>query len=382
MLLLDRHIAIRYLTNFVLLFAILYLFAVSIDVILQLDNFSDAARDAAAKALAVEKDAVPFVSYAIHLGHAIFDYWGPRIAQFFAYMLGLVSVGAAGFTLTQMLRTRELVAIMAAGTSLIRVAMVIIAVATGLNLLQLVNQELVLPRLAPLLVRGHDDVLKGGLSEFPVPLTRDARGQLLRIRSINPMEGVAHGVLLIERDGNGAAIARVEAEVARWNPDLVRYDMDQGTRSTGRTLDANGTTVSEGTTAAAAFVSTDLSPRALTIRRYAQYAQMLSLRQLREMREEGGVDPGMLSRLTYLRLGSILVNILVLIAAIPFFLLREPANLLRQSILCAAFAVPGTLGSLVAMTVDLPGLPPAVSVFLPAAVLLPIAMGRLGMVKT
>jgi hypothetical protein len=76
------------------------------------------------------------------------------------------------------------------------------------------------------------------------------------------------------------------------------------------------------------------------------------------------------------------VNLLVLVVALPFFLLREPANMLRQSILCAAFAVPAALGSFVAMTIDMPGLAPAVSVFLPAAVLLPLALGRVGAIKT
>ena len=39
----DRHIAIRMLGNFVLLFLLLYLFAVVIDIMLNLDAFSDAA---------------------------------------------------------------------------------------------------------------------------------------------------------------------------------------------------------------------------------------------------------------------------------------------------------------------------------------------------
>jgi hypothetical protein len=34
------------------------------------------------------------------------------------------------------------------------------------------------------------------------------------------------------------------------------------------------------------------------------------------------------------------------------------------------------------MTADIPGLSPAVSVFLPAAILLPIALGRFGAMRT
>jgi hypothetical protein len=72
----------------------------------------------------------------------------------------------------------------------------------------------------------------------------------------------------------------------------------------------------------------------------------------------------------------------MLAIALPFFLVREPQKMLRPSVLCAAVAVPGLLGSFFVMTVDLPLLPPAVGVFLPVALLLPIAAGRIGGLKT
>ncbi len=377
MTILDRFIAARFFANFVILFALLFVFAVSIDIILQLEEYTKAAREAGGAGW----------GFWYQLARAIFDYHGPRVFQFYAYMLGLVSVGAAGFTLAQMVRSRELVAIMSAGVSLVRVALVLIAVATGLNVLQLLNQEIMLPRLAPLLIRTHDDILKGGLEGFPVALTRDGKGQLLRATWLEPKLGELNGVLLVERDGKGVQVARVEAEHARWNGESGGYDLEGGKRYERRIApigEAKIADVAAGIEDAKPirFLATDLSPRALTIRRYEQYAQMLSLRQIREMREEGGVDPALLSRLTYLRLGGIAVNLLVLAASLPFFLLRVPGNMLQQSILCAAFAVPATLGSFVAMTVDIPGLAPAVAVFLPAAILVPVAIGRLGSMRT
>jgi lipopolysaccharide export system permease protein len=381
MWILDRHIAVRFLANFVLLFAILFIFGMTIDVIIQLDDFTKAATQRALEATP-GADAPASWRFWLAFVEAIVDYHGPKVAQFYAYLLGLVSVGAAGFTLAQMVRTRELVAILASGTSLVRVGMVILVAATGLNLLQLVNQELILPRLAPLLIRPHNAIFKGGLRDFPIHLTRDSRGQLLWGRTFNPLEGRITGFLLIERDGNGAALARTQATSATWNSQASRWELEGGARSLARVMTAEGEDTGATETTPVDFAATDLSARALTIRQYGQFAQMLSLQQLREMRDEGGVDVGEINRLTYLRLGSILVNLLVLVAALPFFLLREPTNLLRQSVLCALFAVPGTLGSLVAMTASLPGLPPAVNVFLPAAVLLPIAFGRFGTMKT
>ncbi|MFO0829921.1 MAG: LptF/LptG family permease [Phycisphaerales bacterium] len=372
MTIIDRHIAARFLGNFVLLFAILFVFAVAIDVIVQLDLYTKVVQTSGKTGFAAW---IEFV-------RAVLDLWGPRIFQFYAYLLGLVSVGAAGFTLAQMIRTRELVALLAAGASLLRVGLVLVACSTGLNVLQLLNQELVLPRLAPYLVRTHDDLLSDRVRQFEVPLTRDGRGQLLRAANLDTTTGEISGLLVIERDAKGGAISRIEAPLARWNAERSAYELPEGRRFVRRNADAGPVPGGVEEVRPVDTFATDLSPTALKIRKYEQYAQMLSLRQVREMREQGGVDQGMLSRLTYIRVGGIAVNLLVLIAALPFFLLREPGNLLRQSILCSAFAVPATLGSFVAMSMEMPGLAPAVSVFLPAAILLPIALGRVASVKT
>jgi len=372
MTILDRHIAARFFTNFALLFTILFVFAVSIDVILQLDSFTKA----------VQSSGKTGITALVEFGRAVLDFHGPQLFQFYSYMLGLVSVGAAGFTLAQMVRTRELVAIMSGGASLRRVGLVIVACATALNVLQLFNQELLLPRLAPFLVRDHSQVLSGSAARFSVPLTRDGRGQLLRAGSLNPETGEIVMLLMIERDGKGSAVARVEATSAHWNPGRGAYELTGGLRSVRRGLADEPVAGGVEDVQPIDIVTTDLSPEALKVRRYTQYAQMLSLKQLREMREQGGVEPRLLARLTYLRLASIVVNLLVLVASLPFFLLREPKSLLQQSIACALFGVPASLGSLVAMSMDVPGLAPAVSVFLPAAILLPIAIGRIGAIKT
>ena len=102
MLMLDRWIARRFLGNFILIFAVMFLFAVSIDTILQLDSYIEGAR------LAVK--AGRFSTLLTAVPAAIVDFNLPRLFQFFAYMVGLCSVAAAGFTFTQMVRAREVVA--------------------------------------------------------------------------------------------------------------------------------------------------------------------------------------------------------------------------------------------------------------------------------
>ena len=49
MILLDRFVILRFLSNFLVLFGLLFMFVISIDVIVQFDEFSDTAEEIAEK---------------------------------------------------------------------------------------------------------------------------------------------------------------------------------------------------------------------------------------------------------------------------------------------------------------------------------------------
>jgi hypothetical protein len=110
---------------------------------------------------------------------------------------------------------------------------------------------------------------------------------------------------------------------------------------------------------------------------------MLSIEQIREMlRTPGVTDSAALRRHLYSRFSSVLVNLLVMLIALPSFLLREPANLLFQSVMCAGMTIPAMIGAAIGMMVQLPCVTPAVSVFMPVLVLIPVALARITFVKT
>ena len=367
--LLDRHIIARYLANFVLLMGLLFVFAISIDVVVQFDRFADAAR---------ERTSSTGENYAFVLGLAILDFHGPRIFQFFAFMTGLVGIGAAGFTLVQMHRTRELVAIMAAGVPLQRVAAAIMVAQLGVVLLQLVDQELVLPKLAARLVREHDAILQPGVETFEAPLVRDAKGSLLYAGDIDPRAGVAQSLLVLERDQEGTAVARITATSGSWDQDAGGWRLVEGRRMETRS--------EEGRVAGREpleFWETDLSPRMLLARRSLNFAQMLSLAQLRELRDAGGTTDPRLERTIFGRFSGALVNLLIPTIALPFFLVRSPGTaMLGRSLQAAAISIPLLMGALAAMTMAVPGLPAGVGAFLPVAVLLPVAVTRIAYLRT
>lgn len=375
MSLLDRSIATRFLVNFALIFSVMFLFGVSIQTILNLDAYTSAARAAV--------DAGRFGSMWTALPVALIDFNAPRVFQFYAYLVGLGSVAAAGFTLVQMVRTRELVAMLAAGISLWRVALSIGMVAVGLNLLQLVNGEVLLPRLATRLARDESAILQQSASSFSVKLIQDGQGKLLLAQSFDPLTDVATGLLVIERNESGAAVRRIEAARASWDDARDGWVLEQGF-VTGRSSPGAG----EGREARVDrsepidFVATDVSPDAIRARYFRGFAQLLSAQKVAELAAEGGITESDATRLVGQRFAGACVNLLMLMITLPFFLVREPMKMLRPSVLCAAVAVPGLLGSFFVMTVELPLIPSAVGVFLPVALLLPIAAGRIGGLKT
>ena len=129
--------------------------------------------------------------------------------------------------------------------------------------------------------------------------------------------------------------------------------------------------------------ASDISPETLTVRRYAQFAGMLSLRQIGQMLQSPhSAESSSLIRYRFSRFSSVLVNILVLVITLPSFLLREPSNLLRQSVISAAIAIPCMFGAVLGMMAELPGIPPVAGVFIPVFILIPIALGRVTFIRT
>lgn len=363
MFLLDRYILGRFLVNFVILFALLFVFASAVDLILHLDRFVDAARERAAEA--------GFVNVLAQFIHLAADFQLPRLFQFYAFLHGLVAVGAMAFTLAQMHRHRELVAMMASGVSLYRVAMPFFFAVFVLSVVGLLNQELMMPRVAPLLLRGHGQIGLDSVREFAVPLTPDARGNLLQSPSFDPVTATLEWPTILERDERGLTTRRITAERATWDEAQGAWRLEKG-RALRLEADA---ALGDHRGEPIEHYATDLDPRILTVRRHGDFAAMLSLDQIDEMLEAGGVtDARVLLRYRYARFATVLVNMLVLAMTLPCFLLREPANLLRQSMLCAALAVPAMLGAATGMMADLPGIAPIASVFLPVIILTFVAL--------
>jgi len=363
---LDRHILARFLWNFVLLFAALYLFAVSVDVIINLPRFGEAA----------QKMSPDGKSTVMGIVRAILAFHGPRVFQFYQYMMGLVAIGAAGFTCVGLVRSRELVAMMAVGRSLPRATLPIVAGAAALCALQVANQELVIPRLADrLMVDSHTWAGVDRVPGWPVRMVAYPSGIRLSARNYDPSTETLTGVYAIERLPAGSIGRRFEAAAATWDRARGLWMMESGTVQSPGTIEvgASGQPISASP---AAELPVRIDPDALVMKQNALYAHMLASEDLTRLRQGGVIDADSARRTELSRLAGPAISLLMVMVAVPFFALREPHGLFRGAVLCAATTTPAMMVALLMMAMSLPGIPPAIGVALPVALLLPVAVWR------
>src|SRR5262245_28907483 len=139
MRILDRYILRHFVLAYAICFASLVSLYVVIDLFSRIDEFSDKSTGAGA------------------FFQNVILYYAFRVPWFFQRLSGLITLLAALFTLTWLERQNEVVAWLAAGVSMRRLLRPIITAALVVIGLSVANQELLIPRLGPLLVRSPDD---------------------------------------------------------------------------------------------------------------------------------------------------------------------------------------------------------------------------------
>lgn len=361
---LDRYIARQFALNIVSLYVILFAFVLTIDVALNLDQFWTNAgkQEAPAGDMGVVRQFVVTVLL-------IADFWWPKLLSLFNTLLGLVLAGAMGFTCVQMVRHRELVAVLASGQSLRRVAAPILAVAAALVVIGAMNQELVLPRIAPLLTRDHKEAGMRNADLTGVEFVRDGQDRLLFARLFDPGAKTLSDFVFIDRGEKGPSERWTYGELATWDGSAWVCNS-----ATIEPMGGRGTLQADQQVR----IETDLDPIALVVRQYAGYSQSLSWGQLGQLLEQTGEgETHVRDRLQRTRFGRIsiaMTNLISLVLIMPFFLVRVPTNMLKQSLRGAPIAMVALIGGTVGATAPIAGVSPVISVFIPVLVLLPLAV--------
>lgn len=387
MRILDRSIAKQFLLNVVLLFGILLAIILIADFALQFDEY---AKIAGKNADGTEVGGLRRIVVMVVL---LIDLWWPRFFQLYNYLLGIVLVGAMGFTLSQMVRHRELVAVIASGVSLQRLAFPIVLVAMLLTGVQAFNREFVVPKIAHLLTREKFDAGtrnfsagKRGTGILAIP---DAMGRVWYAQNFDPAKQEITDLYVYERDENGAPTRRITADKAVWDSVDTSWRLTNGVGQRFDEADAGTTPTNTRQRAESiATIDTDLDPTTLTLKRYESYGQNISTADLTRLIQsyeaknapQDRVDA--LNRIRYSRITVLATSVLSLLVCMPFFLRRTPTNMLLQSVYCAPVAIITVMGSTLGASANIPGIPPLLGALIPIMVLVPLSIAAMSSVRT
>lgn len=370
----DRYILRLFLTNFIILLAVLLVLIVVVDLVATLDEFVQAAQN-----WADERGGIVW-SFL----YAIADYYGPLLLRIIVMVTGLVATGAMGFTFFAMAKQRELVVVITSGVSLYRVAAPVLVAAAVLNVLVLPIQEYVLPPLAPKLVRPKVDIKRTEPRTTAISYARDSSHSLLSAGDFRPdlASPKLSDVVILTRSDTGQAIRRITAAEAVWEEQRHGWELING-YAIRPTYDRDPLASPEPPKPQPVFFfATDLTPDVLRARRDAAYPQLLGIKGLLDLARNQAADSRLITHIMHSRVSSIAVNMLILVMALRFVLVRLPTDLAASALRASAVCIPAWGVGLLLTFYSIPWLNPAASAWLPVVVLLPLSAAMLAALRS
>lgn len=367
---LDRYILKIFFSSYVLSLCVVISLYVVLDLFVNLDEFTE--------------NGKPIYMVA----RDISDYYVFNVPLYFSQLSGVITAFAACWTLARLARQNELVAILASGTSLYRVAMPVVLASLCMNLLLVVDQEFLLPKVAPKLARERDDV--EGARSYGVWCVREGENRLLSAQLFQPREKRIRGLIIMELNQQANQRAQlgdvITATKARWDEKRHGWALeDRGMRIKVAEAVAGGiTSEAEVTRIPLDFYPCQLTPEELLARQNAQWIQFLSVRDLNEMQKRPDVNLTQIAQIKHGRFTLPINNMILLLLGVSFFMSRMPRSVLTQGakalIVCAsAFLVTFIGQQLVGATGSFS---PALPAWLPIFLFGPVAALLLDNVKT
>ena len=364
--------------NFGILLLVLMLLFIVVDLIVDVDEFIQAGRAHRDEWLG----STMFATAATIVG-----YYTPMVLLIYTFFNGLIVVGAMGFTLVNLQRNRELTAVIASGVSLYRVAAPVLVAGVVLCGLTLPVQEFLLPPLAAKLTRSKSSLKEKskGLESKHLYYASAGGRDLLSAGSfeIDGKTARLRDVRIVQRDPEAMTYQLVVADRAEWDDSQGAWELID-VLAEAPPSPGDGRMQGKRTRTATAAYATDLSPTVLLARRNANYANLLSIRDLEGLVRNPAVEPTRRAKVTQIiwsRFSLTVLNVLVLVMGLPFFLKRLPGNTLVSALRAAAVCIGAWGGGLILLQLP-PGELPVVAAWLPVVIYLPVAAVLLMTVRT
>ncbi|MDB5357701.1 MAG: lipopolysaccharide transporter permease [Phycisphaerales bacterium] len=403
MKILDRYVIISFIKNYCISFMVLVGMYVVLDMVFNFSNLVQFQPNASA------------VDTLVETLRDMGDYYFYQCFLFFVHLSGIIPVVAAAFTLMRLSRFNELTAMLAAGVPLLRIAMPIVLAALLLNALLLVDQEAIIPNMIPKLVRDHDEVHKDNRKNyFDIKAMQDADDGLLYAARYYPkgtdseasdrprmldLDVIQRSRVTRTRAGDDGKpvtitellpVAHIYADQADWNPQTQQWDLVNGFRVGGLIPDDQNASQRHVPQEACPAYKSNITPEEITLYRSGNYVDLLSTERINQLlARPKSYGTLALLRVKHWRFTQPLMNVILLLLAIPCVLTREPGRLKSGATKCLIFMGLG-MGS-VFLTQQFAATPPtsikpgdwaAFMAWLPIFVFGPLSVFLLERVKT
>ncbi len=358
----DRYVSGAFLRTYIVLLVVLAGIYVFADIIANLDDFT---RDKVLGPREVLRNML--------------DYYGSNVPLYYQQLGGITLALAAAFTFAMLLRNNELTPLIAAGMPLQRLALPVLLWSVPLTAAWMANSELVVPRYATLIVRQRNDLSDSRTT--PVKCVRDDRNTILTADELHLQDGWMKGVFLIEPPDAKGARTLVRADIARWDPERRTWLLERGARQ-----EFVGGTDTSDLGESVRWAPLDeypytLTPGEILLRQSSQWTDLMSMAQMGAlMRSHNLPNLGAVVRARDVRFAQPLLAWIMLLLAVPFFLTREPGNVLvaggKALLLC------GTCFGFIFLCHDATDAAPLLAAAMPVLVFAPIAVVHFADIKT
>ncbi|MCG3179562.1 MAG: hypothetical protein BIFFINMI_01900 [Phycisphaerae bacterium] len=219
---LDRYVVTNFLISYLIMAFVMIGLYVLVDLTLNSDEFTE--HDESAMSV---------------LGD-IGTYYGNQVFVYFKELGGIITLMSAIVTLTMMNRRNEMTAILASGVSLYRVIWPVLILGLAFNGLAILDQELIIPRIADKLVRSHDEInqMKAfQVWDFPLQdaWSDDDMAVLAGVSQANdtpPDPGAVQGLLQVDPDDARSRLAArmIQGKSAKYDGDLLAVMVGNSTQ--------------------------------------------------------------------------------------------------------------------------------------------------------
>jgi lipopolysaccharide export LptBFGC system permease protein LptF len=375
---LDRYVLTTFLKNYLISFMVLIGLYIVLDMVFNFDELSEVQNRA------VQAGQLPVFMILRGIG----SYYFFQTFRIFVQLSGIIPVVAAAFTLIRLGRFNELTASLAAGVPLLRTAAPVIFATAILMALLVVDQELLIPTMIPKLTRKHDEVQQATSHAFPVKAMQDDKNGLLNVARYHPASDESPAwmeqVDVIEFDENFMPKSHITADKGEWDERHKQWRLTNGKEVSG--LRPNDKKSSE--TPIEAYQS-NITPDEIALFRSGEYVELLPTSRINQLLQRpksyGTTD---LLRVKHFRIAQPILNLVLLLLAVPCLMSREPGRIKQGLFLCIILC--GSCLACVFLTYQIAGTPPprllnewpAMMAAAPILLFCPVAVFLLDHIKT